>query len=175
MYGFLIRLNPLKARFSCFPPRRGEAFSLVSPPRRVPLGIGVWDSYLGGGSSELPPGSRPQERHHGGCSSEPPPRCSLQPSLYLGACSFERFPKRLLFGGTTAGIAHGVLPKMALLGGFTAGITLMECFSRSGSSEPPLEDLSIEWPPWSLFKGASPLAAVLRNHHLGFCSIESFP
>ena len=61
MYGFLIRLNPLKARFSCFPPRRGEAFSLASPPRRVNLGVGIWDSSHGGGSLELPSRIGPRE------------------------------------------------------------------------------------------------------------------
>jgi hypothetical protein len=48
MYGFLIRLNPLKTRFSCFSSRRGDAFFLMFPPRRVLLEVGDWATYFGG-------------------------------------------------------------------------------------------------------------------------------
>ena len=129
----------------------------------------------------------------GGCSSEPPPRCALRPSLYLGTCSFERFPKRLLLGGTTAGhaheclpkwalfggtitgLAHGYLPKRLLLGGTTVEVALLENSSWYGSSEPLPEEPSLSILPGALFIGALPLAAALRSLHRGFCSTEVFP
>ena len=124
----------------------------------------------------------PRSALPGGCSSEPPPRWALQPSLYLGTCSFERFPKRLLLGGTTAGhahecppkwtllggaiagLAHGCLPKGLLLGGTTTEAALLENSSWYGSSEPLLEALSLsislvpcsaERFPWQRLFGAS--------------------
>ena len=108
-------------------------------------------------------------------------------------CSFERFPKRLLLGGTTAGpaheclptwplfggtiagFAHGCLPKRLLLGGTTADVALQESSSWYGSSEPLLEEPSLSVLLGALFSGALPLAAALRSLHRGSCSTECFP
>jgi hypothetical protein len=174
MYGFLIRLNPLKARFSRSSPRRTEAFTMESPPRRVIPGAGLRDRAPAAAPRSGDLGLIPARAFQGGDSSESSPqralRSRLDPGLLTGCSqggpSSEGPPRVSL---------SGCLPRGPLFGESFEGSILWDHSPRSGSSEQDLKEGSTSGLPGPCSPGHLPWLRLLGATASGDAHPEDLP